>query len=115
DVYPRQSEDIRKGTVGSDKIMRLLRAEKPYGLFVAHKHLRGSCNPSENDDRFTASIGFLCSISNTRLMDHLIYYTDKEVYSYLLSGKLDDINATFTFNKVMDEQLEKFSGDKRDV
>ena len=106
------NENESKVTVDADKIMELLSAEKPYGLLVAHNHLRGGCNPSDNDDKFTASIRILCSISNTRLLDHLIYYSDKEVYSYLLSGQLDDINDEFSFSKVMDEKLEKFSGRK---
>lgn len=99
--------EINKVSVGSDKIMRVLLAEKPYGIVVAHNHLSGDFNPSVNDDRFTAELQLLCSINNVRLLDHLIYASDRGVYSYFLSGELDRISMEFSFKSVVQDKIDK--------
>ncbi|MDE7329665.1 MAG: hypothetical protein K2N30_01010 [Clostridia bacterium] len=100
--------------VGTDKVLSILSLEKPYGILVVHNHVRGGCAPSVNDDKFTAQVQLLCSISNVRLLDHMIYYTDKEIFSYLNSGRLDDIVAEFSFKAVIGEKLEKLMRGKKD-
>lgn len=107
--------EMNKVSVGTDKIMHILHAEKPYGIVVAHNHLSDDFTPSVNDDRFTAEIQLLCSINNVRLLDHLIYASDKAVYSYFLSGELDSISAEFSFKSVVQDKIDRqFKNKKSD-
>lgn len=92
-------------SLGTEEISRILASEKPHGLLVAHNHLSGSCAPSDNDDRFTIRISALCSIHNTRLYDHYIYASDKDVYSYYNAGELEGIKKNFNFNTLLENHI----------
>lgn len=107
------NDELNKVAVDSDKIMNVLNAEKPSGVIVAHNHLSGNKEPSVSDDKFTAGFQLLCSINNARLLDHLIYASDKEVYSYFAAGELDSISADFSFKSVIAEKMNKVFKDKK--
>ena len=49
----------------------------------------------------------LCSINNVKLLDHLIYAGDKKIYSYFLSGELEEITRDFSFKNVVSDKITK--------
>lgn len=101
------NDELHDVEVQSDKIVEILQVEKPSTLIAAHNHLSGDCAPSAQDERFTAELQLLCSINNVRLLDHLIYATDKKIYSYFLSGELEAIAKNFSFKTVVNEKITK--------
>ena len=113
-ICPFTSDELNKVVVASDKISKILAAEKPYGLVVAHNHLSGNCLPSMSDNRFTAEMQLICSIHNVTLFDHIIYATDKEIFSYYLTGNLEKLKNDFFFFAVVSEKMDKFYGGKKD-
>lgn len=112
-ICPFTNDDLNKVDVNADDIMAVMAAEKPYGIFVAHNHLSGSSKPSERDDKFTAEIQLMCSINNINLLDHMIYSSDENIFSYYLSGRLVDITKGITFNAVVEELMSKINLSKR--
>lgn len=104
------SNEQSKVQVDADRVAKIIAAVKPYGLIIAHNHLSGSSQPSENDDRFTMEIQLMCSMNNVSLYDHCIYASDKNVFSYFSSGKIDAIKRSFSFDRLVGEQYKK---DKR--
>ena len=111
-ICPFTDDEFNKVSVASDKISKLLAAEKPYGVVVAHNHLSKNPQPSMSDNRFTAELMLICSINNVVLFDHLIYATDKEVFSYYLTGRLEALKSDFSFGAVVSEKLDKLYGGK---
>lgn len=101
------SDEQSKVQVDADKVAKVIAAVKPYGLIVAHNHLSGSAEPSENDDRFTMEIQLMCSINNVSLYDHCIYVSDGNIFSYFSSGKIDDIKRSFSFDRLVGEQYKR--------
>lgn len=105
------TDDDRNGVkIGSDKINEVLVTDKPFAIGVAHNHLSGSANPSQNDKVFTAQIQFMCSMANVRLYDHFIYASDKIYYSFFESGELDKLKKEFSFGGVINAKVEKLLG-----
>ncbi len=77
-----------------DEIERLLVLHKPSAVVVAHNHLSGNPNPSEEDNSTTKRIYTFLHVKNITFYDHLIY-SDKEIYSYKEHGQLDKIEREF--------------------
>lgn len=96
-----------KVEVSIDRVAGALATVKPYGLLIAHNHLSGSSQPSSNDDIFMKEIQLLCSINNVHLFDHCIYAGENNVFSYFLSGKIDEIKKEYSFEKIM---ADKYKG-----
>lgn len=112
-ICPFTNGDVNKVDVNADDIMAAMAAERPYGVLAAHNHLSGSSNPSARDDKFTAELQLMCSINNIMLLDHMIYSFDENIFSYFLTGKLDEIKRECTFKSVMDEAMRKLNSAKR--
>ena len=49
-----------------------------YGILVAHNHPQGTCEPSEEDLKFTERIAQACLILGFELVDHVIF--DRKTY-----------------------------------
>lgn len=91
--------------VGMEEIAHALATEKPYGLLVAHNHLSGNSLPSDNDKQFTMEVTTMCSISNVNLYDHCIYASDNDIYSYRLSGELEDLKKECNLKNLLNEHF----------
>lgn len=111
-IHPFTNDDINQVEVRADNIMKLFSAEKPYGLILAHNHLSGSSQPSDNDDYFTAKILLMCSVGNIQLYDHLIYASDRDIFSYFLSGRIESMRNEFNFSALVDEKMKQLYGKK---
>lgn len=106
-IFTYTSSDKNKVAAPAGEISKNFVYAKPYGVMIAHNHLNGSANPSNNDDVFTAQIQLLCNLHNVILLDHLIY-ADGSIYSYKDAGALDAIKReysldnTFKWKKISD-------------
>ena len=109
-IFSYTSNEENKVRVGTERVSKVIAGNKPYGLSVAHNHLNGDSNPSENDDRFTKELQVICSMNNVQLYDHYIYATDSNIYSYFKSGKIDRIKSDYNFGTLVDERYKKDNG-----
>lgn len=109
-IHAFTDDDYNSVNVDANKFSEALITDKPYSVTVAHNHLGGSSAPSQKDDIFTAKLQLICSMNNVNLLDHMIYASDKDIFSYFLSGKLDKIKKGLSFNSVLDDKLEKLFG-----
>ncbi len=101
------SDERDKVRIDTDRIAKVISDVKPYGLLIVHNHLSGNSSPSENDDRFTMEIQLMCSINNVRLYDHCIYAGDNNIYSYFMSGKIDEIKRNYSFDALVGDRYKK--------
>ena len=106
-IFSYTSNEVNKVVIDTQKITKAIALSEPYGLIIAHNHLTGSAEPSDNDDRFTAEAQVICSMNNVNLYDHCIFAADGSVYSYFCAGKIDMINKNSSFNKLVDNQFRK--------
>lgn len=97
--------DEHKVEVETDFLAGQIAKIKPYGILVAHNHLSGDEKPSLSDDKFTMELQLICSMNNVCLYDHLIYASDKKIYSYYKFGKIDEIKKNFNYKEVVSRQL----------
>lgn len=77
--------------IPTSEIVSALTTVKPYGMYYAHNHVNCSPNPSNADDRLTGKIAQVCAACSVKLFDHAIINSDGEIYSYLQSGRLNEI------------------------
>lgn len=101
-IFTYSTRESNQVEVDSDRVAKVISTVKPYAILVAHNHLSGSSQPSENDDRFTGAVQLMCSINNVNLHDHCIYASDSNIYSYFLSGKIDEIKRNYSYDKIVD-------------
>lgn len=95
-----------------DELAKKIALANPYAIVAAHNHLRGTCEPSDNDDKFTRDLQTICNINNVDLLDHCIYCSTDEVYSYFLDHKIDGIKRTYTFDNLVGQQIKKEKEEK---
>lgn len=95
------NNEQNKVELGTEEISRIIATFKPYGLLLAHNHLSGKAQPSENDDIFTAKVQFICSMNNVNLYDHCVYASDGNIYSYFAAGKIDYIKKHYNFETMI--------------
>ncbi|MDE5729082.1 MAG: hypothetical protein K2I20_02790 [Clostridia bacterium] len=100
-IFTYSTNESSQVEVDTDRVSKAIATTKPYGMLIAHNHLSGNSKPSANDDDFTAAVQLLCSINNVNLHDHCIYAGEGNVYSYFLSGKIDEIKRNFSYQKLV--------------
>lgn len=106
-IFKFTSNEQNKVQVYTEKVANVIATNKPYGLLIAHNHLNGSSEPSSNDDRFTTEVQVMCSMNNVQLYDHCIYASDKDIFSYFTSGKIDKIKREYSFERLVGERYKK--------
>ena len=102
-VFFRKSfdnENDRSVIVEPTEISRILVAQEPHAVVVAHNHPNEVSRPSTADDGFTAQVQVLCSANNVKLYDHIIIGTDG-AYSYYLAGRMDDIRQQYDVQNII--------------
>ena len=97
--------------VPTEAITKLLLEYKPSGLVMVHNHPTGQAKPSEKDEETTMSCQMLCSLHNVIFCDHIIY-SRSGVYSYYLSGRMQEISARFSMGSVLGKPKEDPRGEK---
>ena len=94
------SEKSFQASVDPKEISRFLVEAKPAAMVAVHNHITGPATPSREDDDFTAQLEILCSMHNVALRDHIIC-SPEGVYSYFLSGKLNELSARYSIASVL--------------
>lgn len=94
------NESERAVVVDPTEISRILVAQAPRAVVVAHNHPHEVCRPSADDDDFTAQVQVLCSANNVKLYDHIIIGSDG-AYSYYLAGRMDDIRRRYDVQNII--------------
>ncbi len=100
-VYSFTSADRNRVTATAEEIVRYIALSKPYGILVAHNHLNGSCTPSGEDDTFTREMQLICSFNNVKLIDHIIYAGDDNIFSYENAGLTDRLRRELSLENVI--------------
>ena len=94
------SEKSFQASVDPKEISRFLVEAKPAAMVAVHNHITGPATPSREDDDFTAQLEILCSMHNVSLREHIIC-SPEGVYSYFLSGKLNELSARYSIGNVL--------------
>lgn len=90
---------LDKVNIPPDEVSRLVAAQRPHSLVVAHNHPGAPATPSAADDRFTAQMQIICMMNGAVLDDHIIVGNNRP-YSYFMSGKLETIKKNCFENLV---------------
>lgn len=102
------SEDMNRVSVTAERIVEAFAYVKPHGVVVAHNHLNGKAQPSPSDDLFTKQLQLICSMNGVALIDHIVYASCGEVYSYHASHRLDGIKKEIS----LDTAIKRISYEK---
>lgn len=94
------SESLNSVQVRAEELNRYMASVSPSGIVIAHNHPDSTSRPSDEDERFTAQIMMLCSMSNVKFYDHLIVGTDG-VFSYFRTGKMEEIRRDYDLNRLL--------------
>ncbi|MBR7185901.1 MAG: hypothetical protein IKD43_00145 [Clostridia bacterium] len=99
--FMKRFTDDKKSSasVRPEIVNAVIHAHKPKALVVAHNHPNAACKPSFEDDRFTAKLQMLCSMSNVKFYDHAIVGTDG-CYSYYMAGKMEEFQRNYNIEKL---------------
>lgn len=92
-IYSSTSNEKSRASARFDEIARNISIARPHGIIIAHNHVDGSASPSEYDDDFTKTVQFICNMNSVKLIDHIIYLSRDELFSYKNSGRLDKIKS----------------------
>ena len=90
-IFNYTSSEKSRASANFDTIIRNMALYRPHGIIIAHNHVDGTVNPSEYDDDFTRAVQFICNMNGADLLDHLIYCSREEIFSYKDSGRLDKV------------------------
>ena len=101
--FRKRYSDFRENAVAvpPEEIGRVLAAQKPAGIVVAHNHPKALAQPSSEDDDFTAKIAVLCSLTNVQFYDHIIVGKNGDKYSYFREGRMERFRETFSVNRLV--------------
>ena len=102
-------DDGMSAQISSADLSKLLTEENPSGIIIVHNHPLGDANPSQADDEMTKRCQMVCSMHGIMLCDHYIY-SPYGVYSYYLSGQLQEISETFSLDKLTNGKEGKIGG-----
>lgn len=77
---------------------------KVSNAIVAHNHPKGTCSPSESDDKFTRALTCNLAMNGCFLLDHIIIGENEQHYSYRQSGLIDryreEVSHLVAFGKI---------------
>ena len=90
-IFNYTSSEKSRATANADNIARNISLLRPYGVIIAHNHVNCPKNPSSYDDDFTRVVQFICSMNDAMLLDHYIYSSRDEIFSYRNEGRLDKV------------------------
>ena len=76
---------------------KLLAKSTPSGIVLVHNHPYGGTQISAADDEMTGRCQLVCSMHGVLLCDHIVY-SPEGVYSYYLSGKLQEISRNYSID-----------------
>lgn len=77
--------------VDSKKIVATAMRVNAAGVLLFHCHVKGKCEPSEDDRRFTEKLYFALASISVMVLEHMIFNGEGEHYSFFQSGEMDEI------------------------
>ncbi len=85
--------DLDKFSVGVDvnEVVTALAMFKPTYAILAHNHQGKSCEPSKDDDLATDNLNVICRLHGVRLIEHVIFKSENEYYSYRFEGRIQNL------------------------
>ena len=97
-------QDGNKSTASCDvsEVVNAFALHKPKYAMLAHNHISGVLEPSEQDDFTTKKISLVCELNGVDFIDHVIVVKDK-VYSYRSEGRLDYIKESANLKNVINK------------
>lgn len=95
-------EDYFTAEVPPNHLARLIIEYMPSGVVLVHNHPFGEAIPSDTDDTMTKHCQVICSSHNVLFCDHFIY-APSGVYSYYLSGKMQEISENYSLQVLSKE------------
>lgn len=101
-IFTYTTSEKSRAAAKVDVVARNIALVRPHGVIIAHNHVDGTAYPSEYDDNFTRIVQFVCNMNDTLLLDHLIYLSRDEIFSYRDDGRLDETKSCYnweTFEK----------------
>lgn len=98
-IFSYTSAEKSRAAAKIDVIARNVALFRPSGIIIAHNHVDGSAQPSCYDDDFTYVVQFICNMNNTQLLDHVIYLSRDEIYSYKDEGRLNEVKNFCSWEK----------------
>lgn len=102
-------EKICEGTASESpvcmrQIIDKMGRAKVSNAIVAHNHPKGTCEPSEADDKFTRALTCNLAMNGCFLVDHIIIGDEEKHYSYRQSGMIDkykeEVKHLVAFGKI---------------
>ena len=80
------SDNSHQVNVDSKNIVSTAMRLNASGVLIFHCHSKGNCNPSDADRRFTEKLYFTLGAINIALLEHMIFNTSGEYYSFYKAG-----------------------------
>lgn len=93
------SESIAEVSVEVKTIAETAMRINAAGVVIFHTHLNGICKPSDADRIFTEKLFFALATLNIVLLEHIIFNSTDEYYSFFEAGAIDML--TDKYNKTM--------------
>ncbi len=94
-------KDISSVSLEVPEVANAFALYRPHHVILAHNHPSGKASPSRVDDVSTKKINLLCASLGVDFTDHVIVGKD-EVFSYVHSGRMEDIKKTADLNKLLE-------------
>lgn len=95
------SDSTRQVNIDIKKIVATAMRVNADGVLLFHCHSTGTCEPSEEDKRYTEKLYFALSSMNIALLEHMIFNKNNNFYSFHQAGIMKQLADTFnqTINK----------------
>ena len=90
-IFNYTSSEKNRASANIDAISRNVAIFRPHGIIMAHNHVKCDSHPSDYDDNFTMIVQFVCNMNATQLLDHLIYSSGDDIFSYRDDGRLEKV------------------------
>lgn len=100
--------DDKKYEVSTDipEFSRAIAVHKPKYAIIAHNHSSKIASPSAADDLSTKKINLLCELHDVVFLDHIIYASNGETFSYHQSRRMEYIKNQADINKLLEKLKE---------
>lgn len=89
------SNDAHQVAVDFKKIVSSAIRLNAAGVMVFHCHSNAPCQPSEEDLRFTEQLYFALTSINITLLEHVIFNTQNQYYSFYQKGIMSQLAAKY--------------------
>ena len=89
------SESIRHVNVEVKKIVETVMRINAAGVILFHVHVGGKPFPGDADKRFTEKLYFSLATLNSVLLEHIIFNSDGDYYSFVQAGDMAELSRKY--------------------